>query len=210
MNIPPSELEKQGYTLQDRLEHQDLAPFVQTWLKKRTFYSILYIAFNVLALAMLGMAFGFNAGTGAFRLGDGFTYFSFGVTIAFLLIPIHEYIHVLAYRSQGAANTSYDVNWKKFYFMAVADQFVASRREFRIVALAPFVVISTVLFMAFFLVNPIWQFTVLGAFFAHTAFCGGDFSLLSYFQFHKDREVVTYDDAANKVSYFLAKNEPTA
>lgn len=207
MKIKPSELENHGYTLQDRLEHHELVPFVQTWLKKRTFYSVLYIAFNVLALALLGMAFGFNAGKDTIGFGDGFSHFSYGVAIAFLLIPLHEYIHVLTYRSQGAANTSYDVNWKKFYFMAVADQFVANRREFQIVALAPFAVISTALFIAFFLVSPMWQFTALGTFFTHTACCGGDFSLLSYFHFHKDREVVTYDDAVNKVSYFFVKNE---
>jgi hypothetical protein len=117
--------------------------------------------------------------------------FSCGVYIASLLIPIHEYIHVVAYRSQGAANTSYNVNWKKLYFMAVADQFVAGRQEFQIVALAPFAIISTVLFIAFLLVSPVWQFAVLGTFFTHTACCGGDFSLLSYFQYHSDREVVT-------------------
>lgn len=206
MKIHPSELENHGYTLQDRLEHHELIPFVQTWLKKSTFYSRLFIAFNVLALALLGMAFGFNAGRGSISIGEGLNHFSYGMGIAFLLIPIHEYIHVVAYRSQGAANTSYDVNWKKLYFMAVADQFVAGRREFQIVALAPFAIISTVLFIAFFLVSPVWQFAVLGTFFTHTACCGGDFSLLSYFQYHSDREVVTYDDAASKVSYFFVKD----
>lgn len=208
MKIKFDDLEKHGFTLQDRLEHHELVPFVQAWLKKRTFFSILYLAFNGLAVAFLGLAFGVNAGTDAISWGDGFGHFSYGVAIGFMLIPIHEYIHVLAYRSQGATNTSYDVNWKKFYFMAVADQFVASRREFQIVALAPFAVISTALFIAFFLVSPVWQFTVLGVFFTHTACCGGDFSLLSYFSFYKNREVVTIDDATNKVSYFFVKNEP--
>lgn len=207
MKIQPTELEKHGYMLQDRLEHHELMPFVQTWLKKRTFYSILYIAFNVLALLLVSGAVGYHAAKDTISFSDGFGYFGYGVTIAFLLIPLHEYIHVLAYRSQGAVNTSYDVNWKKFYFMAVADQFVANRREFQIVALAPFAVISMALFIAFFLVSPLWQLAVLGTFFTHTACCSGDFSLLSYFHFHKNREVVTYDDAAGKVSYFYVKNE---
>ncbi|MBL7774934.1 MAG: DUF3267 domain-containing protein [Saprospiraceae bacterium] len=207
MKIQPSELEKHGYTLQDRLEHHELVSFVQTWLKKRTVYALLYIGFNVLALLLLSGAVGYHAAKSDLSFGDGFGYFSYGVLIAFLLVPVHEYIHVLAYRSQGAANTSYDVNWKKLYFMAVADQFVANRREFQMVALAPFAVISTALFIVFLLVNPLWQLAVLGTFFTHTACCGGDFSLLSYFHFHKDREVVTYDDAAGKVSYFFVKKE---
>lgn len=206
MNIHPSELEKHGYTLKDRLEHHELAPFVQVWLKKRTLYSILYIAFNVLAVLLLSGVIGYHAAKNTISFGDGFSHFSYGLAIAFLLIPLHEYIHVLVYRSQGAAHTSYDVNWKKFYFMAVADRFVANRREFQVVALAPFAVVSTALFLLFFFVNPLWQLTVLGVFFTHTACCGGDFSLLSYFHFHKDLEVVTYDDAVNKVSYFFVKN----
>jgi len=60
------------------------------------------------------------------------------LAIAFALIPSHEYIHVLAYKSKGAKNTSCDANLKKFYFMAIAYRFVANKKEFQIVALAPF------------------------------------------------------------------------
>jgi hypothetical protein len=38
--------------------------------------------------------------------------------------------------------------------------------------------------------------------FAHTAMCSGDFGLLNYFEFYKDKEIVTYDDVENKISYF--------
>jgi hypothetical protein len=206
MKIQASELEKNGYVLMDTLNHMEIVPFVQLYLKKRTLFTVLYYAFNIIALALIGLFFGFMAGRNSIGLGDAFGYFSYGILFAFLLIPIHEYIHVLAYRSQGAVRTSYDVNWKKFYFMAVADQFVADRREFQIVALAPFAVISTALFLLFFLVNPLWQFTIIGVFFTHTACCSGDFGLLSYFSFHKKEGVVTYDNAAEKRTYFYIKN----
>ncbi len=205
MKIQVSELEKNGFVLLDTLNHMKIVPFVQTYLKKRTVFTVLYYAFNILSLAAIGLLFGINHATDTVSFGTGFTYFSYGIFIAFLLIPIHEYIHVLAYRSQGAAQTSYDVNWKKFYFMAVADRFVADRKEFQIVALAPFVIISTVLLVLFFVVSPICQFMLLGIFFTHTACCSGDFGLLSYFSFHNNKAVVTYDDAANKVTYFLSK-----
>jgi len=37
--------------------------------------------------------------------------------------------------------------------------------------------------------------------------CSGDFGLLSYFEYHKDKNVVTYDEIASNTSYFygLAK-----
>jgi hypothetical protein len=116
---------------------------------------------------------------------------------------LHEYIHALAYRWQGAPEVSYDVQWRKFIFMAVADQFVASRRAFQVVALAPFVVISTLL-LGGLAVTP-WPGVVLGALLMHTACCSGDFGLLSYFDAHPEQEVVTYDDRAGKVSYFFAR-----
>ena len=102
-------------------------------------------------MAAVGFMFGLCVGNNSCSLSQSFTHFSYGIVIAFVLIPIHEYIHVQAYKWQGAKQTAYDVNWKKFYFMATADQFVASRKEFQIVALAPFVVITALLlFLLFF------------------------------------------------------------
>ncbi|MBK7637511.1 MAG: DUF3267 domain-containing protein [Saprospiraceae bacterium] len=96
------------------------------------------------------------------KFGDCVSYLSFGIIFAFLLILVHEYIHVLAYKSQGANRTSYDSNWKKLYFMALADKFVANKKEFSIVALAPFVVINSILILGLFLVKGLWCFTILG------------------------------------------------
>ncbi|MEO5947545.1 MAG: DUF3267 domain-containing protein, partial [Chitinophagaceae bacterium] len=78
----------------------------------------------------------------------------------------------------------------------------ANRKEFQIVALAPFTVITTILLISLFFAGQLWSLTILGILLTHTAFCSGDFGLLSYFDFHKDKEVVTYDDVENKISYF--------
>lgn len=102
---------------------------------------------------------------------DRLTYFSYGLAIAFILVPFHEYMHVLADKLQGATNTSYDANLKKFYFMALADKFVANKKEFEIVALAPFTVITTILSVLLFLVNPSWKLTIIGVLLTHTAMC---------------------------------------
>lgn len=37
--------------------------------------------------------------------------------------------------------------------------------------------------------------------------CSGDFGLLSYFEYHKNKHVVTYDDVENQISYFYGKIE---
>lgn len=205
MKIKPAEITEKGYVLLDQLEHRELVPFIRTHLKKPTKYSILYYGSNFLVFAIAGYGFVTGMHSPDYNIGDRFTHFAYGLAIAFALIPIHEFIHVLAYKSQGAANTSYDANLKKFYFMALADQFVASKKEFEVIALAPFVLITSALIISVFIVNEKWELTISGILLAHTAMCSGDFGLLSYFDFNKDREIITYDDINKKITYFYGR-----
>ena len=205
MKISPDELTDNGYVLLDQLGHKELIPFIKTYMKKWTKYSVFYYLSNLIVFGLAGYFFvdGYNLPN--YSLGNRFTHFAYGLAIAFLLVPLHEYIHVLAYKSQGATNTSYDANLKKFYFMALADKFVANKKEFEIVALSPFIVITTALTILLFVVSTNWTLTIIGILLTHTAMCSGDFGLLSYFEFHKDKKAVTFDDVANKVSYFYGQ-----
>jgi hypothetical protein len=206
MQIKVQDLAQNGFVEIDSIHHKELLPFVKTYLRKKTFSSIFYNIMNGTSGALLVIIYWIYESQ--FKLEDALSHFSYGIGMAFLLIPIHEYIHVLAYRSQGAKETSYDANFKKFYFMALANGFVANKKEFRIVALAPFVSISLVLLIMLFIVPLVWKFTCLGVFMTHTLCCGGDFSLMSYFEFHKDKTIVTYDNIEEGRSYFLALQTP--
>ncbi len=205
MNLKPEALEANGYVLLDRLEHMELIPFVRLYMNKLTKFSIFYMVSNVLMLGVTAFFLVYYYKTGVFSMSDGLVNLSYGFAIAFLLLPVHEYIHVLAYKSQGAEHTSYDANLKKFYFLAVADRFVANKREFQIVALAPFVIITAVSLGLLFFTDALWTMTLLGVILTHTAFCSGDFGLLSYFDFHDTKEIVTYEDKGSRVSYFYGK-----
>jgi hypothetical protein len=205
MEISPEELKESGYIQLDEMKHDDIVPFLQKYMKKRTAYSIFYYISNLILLGFVGYYFALGFGLSSYSFAMRFAHFSYGLGIAIALIPLHEYIHVLAYKSQGAQNTSYDANIKKFYFMALADKFVVNKKEFEVVALAPFIVISTILIGLLFLVNSDWVLTVFAVLFAHTAMCSGDFGLLSYFEFNKEKHVVTYDDIENKISYFYGQ-----
>ncbi len=207
MKIRPEDLTENGYVLLDSLGHKEIIPFVRTYLNKRTPISLFYMISNILIAGIIVFWFWKNYGTEKFKFDDGFTHLSYGLAIAFGLIPFHEYIHVLAYKSQGALKTSYDANFKKFYFMAIADKFVANKGEFRIVALAPFVVITITLIILLCFTNRNWDFTILGVMLTHTAFSSGDFGILSYFDFHKEKEIVTYDDKENNISFFYWKKK---
>lgn len=202
MNVKPNQLQQYGYILLDSLEHKALIPFIQIYLKKKTFAVIFYWATNILIFLIILLRLYQFFQLGKFKIIDVLDHLSYGVALAFCLVPIHEYIHALAYKSQGAKTTSYDVNLKKFYFMAIADKFVANRKEFTIVALAPFLIISSTFLISLLFVEPLWTFTILGILFTHTACCSGDFGLLSYFEFYKHKKIITYDDKENGISYF--------
>jgi hypothetical protein len=207
MKIKPEELSGNGFELLDELGHKELVPFIRKYMNKRTLASIIYYVSNILIFGLVGFYFVIRFEGQDYSFADRFVYFSYGLAIAFALIPLHEYLHVLAYKSQGAKKTSYDANLRKFYFMALADKFVANKKEFRVVALTPFIVITGLSILFLFFVNPDWRLTISGALLAHTSMCAGDFGLLSYFELHKNREIVTYDDVEKSLSYFYARNK---
>jgi hypothetical protein len=207
MNLQPEQLSEHGYELMEELNHQEIIPFVRTYIKKRTPSAVLYMLGNILGGAALAVCYIMYCIEGPISLDTALTQTSMGIGIAFLLIPLHEYIHALAYKSQGALFTSYDANLKKLYFMAMADHFVANQKEFRVVALAPVASISALLLLLIPFAKPEWIFTIVGTLITHMAFCSGDFALLSYFEFHSDKDIVTYDDKAKGMSYFLGKSK---
>jgi hypothetical protein len=206
MKIRPELLPEKGYFLLDKLEHKELAIFLSKYLNKRTTISIIFYGLNIFFLLVAMFLFVINFQQGMLTNLDWAYHYFIGFSISFLLVPLHEYIHVLAYKSLGAKNTSYDSNIKKFYFMALADKFVANKNEFRIVALAPFISITFISLLLLTISSYNWSLTILGILLCHTAMSSGDFALLCFFEFHSDKEVVTYDDVENKISYFYGRN----
>jgi len=208
MKLKPEELQENGYLLLDHLNHQELVPFIQTYIRKWTKFSVIYYCFNLMISGITGYLLVADFNSENYSFAAKFTSLSYGLILAFLLLPLHEYIHVLAYKLNGAINTSYDANIKKFYFMALADKFVANKREFQIVALAPFLIISSILIACVFLVNGDWKLTIMTTLLAHTAMCSGDFGLLSYFDYHRNMDIVTYDVVEGNISYFYGRQKP--
>ncbi len=49
------------------------------------------------------------------------------------------------------------------------------------------------------------SYTYISAMFFHATMCAGDFAMLSYFEFHRDKELYTFDDVGKKTSYFYFK-----
>jgi len=205
MNLKPEELEANGYVLLDEMNHEEIKPFVKNYIKKRTWFSSIYylsvlISFSLLVFFCVKIHHSQNHPVSGILFRA-----ALGVLLTFALVPFHEWIHGLAYKLLGAKNTSYEVHFKKFYFLAIADKFVTSKGEFKIIALAPFLIISVGLLIASFLTGGLWKVTLYTALLIHSIACSGDFALLSYFEFNQKKDVVTFDDKENKVTFFFGR-----
>src|SRR6201989_3055301 len=157
MNLKPEELEANGYVLLDEMNHVKIKPFVKNYITKKTRFSYIYylsvlLSFSFLLFFCVKLHLSENYPVSRILLRV-----ALGILLILALVPIHELIHGLAYKLLGAKNTSYDVHLKKFYFLAIADKFVTSEREFKIIALAPFLIISVALLITSFLTGAPWK-----------------------------------------------------
>lgn len=189
------------------LPHDNLLPFISEQLNSKSNTLRWYFLFNILLLLTLVVLAYRDVKNGLTGWDELLKYFGLGTFLAFtLIIVLHEAIHGIAYKLHGASKVSYGVNWRKFYFYAVADRFVAGRRTFTFVALAPFVFISALcIILAIF--SPIeLKWVLLSILLMHTGACAGDFALLGFYERHRHfSELLTFDDLERKISYFYFK-----
>jgi len=122
------------------------------------------------------------------------------------LVVLHEAIHGLAYKLAGAPKVSYGANWRMLYFFAVAGNYVVNRRKFVFIGLAPFVTVTSVTIVALFFTSSQLNWVLWGVLLMHTGACAGDFALLGFYEKYRHfSELFTFDDVANKTSYFYAR-----
>jgi len=127
----------------------------------------------------------------------------YGLLISFtIVIPVHEAIHGLAYFLLGARKIRFGAKLKQFAFYSVAEDFVTTRTAFYILALSPFIILSVANLFGFFWVRGIAGYTYLSILFFHSTMCAGDFALMSYYEVHRNKELYTFDDVKNRISYF--------
>ena len=201
MKITPLELNSNGYELYAQLHHNGIAAFIQPYIFRKNFSSLFYWSFNALVLFVSI----YKIFTSELGIEASFSKFSLGFFLLIPLIPIHELIHGLFYKLDGAPAVQYKANFRKFIFYAMADNYVINYNSFVMLALAPFVIINTFLVIGILITSGGWPFLFAGALFIHTAGCAGDFALISYFLENGKKSLVTYDDSKEGLSYFFKK-----
>ncbi len=211
MKIPPEDLQSSKYELLHTIDNKDILTFVRNYLDFSFPLSRFFWFFNLLLTVfliadLLGTLIR-SSFTNTFSI---IAYLFLGLGVFFIgLIPLHEAFHAIAYKIIGAPKVLLRVDWNQMAFFALAPNFVVNEREFRIVAVAPFFIITTGLIAGLWLVQGPFKWAIWSALFWHTSGCGGDFALLNFFHQHDDKEVLTFDDAEGKYSYFYSAKKKT-
>jgi hypothetical protein len=193
--------ENNGYILQTKLLHSDLMSFIKPYLRPNNPVMIFYWGFNFILLAAIVLGMYFSNEKVSLLLDK----FFLGFLLFFVLIPFHEWIHGIGYKLAGATSVSYKAEWKKLVFYAMADKFVATKKPFVALAIAPFIIINSILAIGILIAPGAWSWLFVGGLFMHTSGCAGDFALMSYFYTFWELDPVTYDDIGGKTSYFYIK-----
>jgi hypothetical protein len=87
----------------------------------------------------------------------------------------------------------------------MADRFVIASKPFILLAIAPFIIINSLLIIGIAILPTPYNYILAGALMMHTSGCAGDFALISYYYVNRSKEIVTYDDQSAQITYFFMK-----
>jgi hypothetical protein len=182
------------------ISYNDLAEFVINQLKKRSFITLLFwflclLSFTFSVVIRFSLARHFAWGAIIKQSLIGF------ILLPVLCIPVHEGLHILPFALSGARNIRVGMDLKQYLFFVTAHRYVAGKRQFTIVALMPFLLITAASIAAIIILPPPWKWSVAAFLFAHTTMCAGDFALISLFNI-KGKKIYTWDDADKRMAYF--------
>lgn len=165
----------------------------------------------LLAIAVVGGVLGFFTATGLLK-GVGkpslvLLLGQFGAALLglFVLLPLHEFIHGLAFKRVGAPKVGYGYSVKSLIVYAYSQNFPTTLREVAFVAVMPFLVITSALLIGWLLLPAYKVFWVL-LLLIHTSACIGDFALIRYWYKNRPRTIYTYDDVEDqRMTYFFER-----
>ena len=135
-----------------------------------------------------------------------FTHILLGfVVLPIAIIPLHETLHIIPLLFAGMKNIRVGADIRQFMFYVTVHKEVINRKEFGLVALLPFIVLTLGLLALIFFLPGIWKFSMASLLFVHTTVCVGDFGLLDFYHEQGKREIYTWDDVDQKTAYFLVE-----
>lgn len=197
------------FKLVKELRFNDILSFVLENIRHKntvtiSFYSIVFL-FVILFFAQIATILNQNGvSLPTFKLlGKSFWWGL--ISGSLLIIPIHEGLHALGFLIVGAKKIKFGADLKQFIVYAAAENFVAGRHAFYIIALTPIVVINLLCIPFFVFGGSEIKFFLVVMLLLHNIMCIGDFGMLSFFVRHKEKEMYTFDEVGEGVSWFYEK-----
>lgn len=196
-----------GFAVLETVSHDEFKEFARNQLAKKGFYKKAYHVALLVSCTLFSAAAGF--GTVLYVAEQEATYLVqillgliFSLT---LLIVLHELLHGLAYKLAGANKVYFGAILSKFVFFAGSDQEVFNGKQYKFIALFPFLCI-TIAGLIGALVWPEYLTFFLSVLCTHTLFCGGDFAIMNFTHQYDLRKIHTYDSRKKKETYFFLKD----
>ena len=181
--------------------YNDLINFVLDYIRRK---SGLMIFFWAVCIVFLWIALTFRIEiAGYFPYRNIFLHSLLGLVIfPILCIPVHESLHIIPYYFSGARKIRIGMDLKQYMFYVTAHRHVAKPLQFRIVAVAPFLILSITLVFLLFQLPGLWKWSLSLFLFVHTTMCAGDFAMLNFYFLNRHKKIYTWDDADKKIAYF--------
>lgn len=202
--------EEAGYRVVDSFTYSDIKTFLMR-NRPRTKFRTIYVSVLVVVLFLVGLMVGMmwhdssSAGQFFLEIGESVILALVGYAI---IVPLHEIIHWVVYRTEGAADVRFGAIWRSFVFFAAAHNFLTDYKTFKRIALAPLRILSGLLVVLLLFPLPLWgKIAIAVLLFLHLLSCSGDLMMLAYMSRYKGREVYTVDDIDNRYTYFLEKKQ---
>lgn len=206
---PEDLIKNDNFELLAEVDHRNIKQFIFEQITKEKHLIRLYSAYQISMIALfifllVKAIIQSSSGMNSALINIGYALlFSFTA-----LIILHELIHALAYRMQGAHNITFGAIWKKFIFYAAADKQVIDYHTFKVVALAPFVAVKLVsLILAIYFWMTPFAYFFMSLMCIHSLFCAGDIAMLAFYKLHPEKEIYNFDDLSQQKTFFYHRKE---
>ena len=202
MSLKIEDLEDQNrFRLLLTISYKNLMDFVFEYLKKKSLFIYL---FWLVCFIFLGIAVFIRIKITGFYPYSSIILHSFigFFVLPLVCIPIHELLHAVPFLLTGAKNIRVGMDLRQFLFYVSAHRYVSSPRQFWIIALTPFVVLSTLMIFLTLQLPDLWKWTFSSFLFAHATMCAGDFALLNLYFINRHKKIYTWDDVDKREAYY--------
>jgi len=184
-----------------KIPYDELIDFIFDYIRRKSEVIIFFWSFCIICIG-IAITVRINI-AGYFPLKNIIFHSILGLfAFPLLLVPLHEFIHIITYLMAGAKRIRVGIELKQYMIYVTAHRYVTGRKPFILVALAPFITISLSLVILVLILPGLWKWSLSLVLFVHATMCAGDFAMLNFYFINRKKKIYTWDDFEKKTAYF--------